>query len=173
MKHSHFTPMKDKIGSLLDLIMSSGSKSKALKLHMAKQPSYGSETTQFEKDADVEEKEQSHLPPDIEPKQVQRFFKFLFAALLFMNADVGILPACTVKMQQEFRMDNGLFGTMGSVVYLGPTFGAMCSTYILQRVPMKTVLVTCLAANILTLLVFTVSFNLYALLLCRMLTGFS
>ena len=48
-----------------------------------------------------------HLPPDLDPVIVNRYFKVLFAAILFMSIDLGILPACTVKMKKEFGIDNG------------------------------------------------------------------
>lgn len=61
----------------------------------------------------------SHLPPSLDPQMVNRYFKVLFAAILIMSIDLGILPACSVKMQQELGIDNWKFGLLGSVVYFG------------------------------------------------------
>lgn len=47
---------------------------------------------------DLDEGETSHLPPDLDPIMINRYFKVLFAAILIMSIDLGILPACTVKM---------------------------------------------------------------------------
>ena len=113
----------------------------------------------------------SHLPPSLDPQMVNRYFKVLFAAILIMSIDLGILPACSVNMQQELGIDNWKFGLLGSVVYLGQTLGAVMSSVMLEKVPPQIFLFVCIVSNILTLLYFTYTSDFTNLLLCRMLTG--
>lgn len=47
---------------------------------------------------ELDESESSHLPPDLDPAMVNKYFKVLFAAILIMSIDLGILPASTIKM---------------------------------------------------------------------------
>lgn len=63
--------------------------------------------------------ETSHLPPDFEPKKIQLFLIVQFCANLLINFDMGILPAGSVKIKQELKLDNTWFGFLGSVVYAG------------------------------------------------------
>ena len=73
---------------------------------------------------DAEDSESAHLPPNIKFKIVKQFFWIQFLANLMMMFDMGILPACTVKMQKELKLSNQIFGMMGSMVYLGQVLGS-------------------------------------------------
>jgi len=118
-----------------------------------------------------EETESSHLPPEIKFKWVKRFFYIQFVANILMMIDMGILPACTVKMQEELKIANGPFGMLGSMVYLGQTIGSFLSTFFLQKFPIKIVLSSCLILNTLSLLFFTLTNKFWAIAICRVLTG--
>mmetsp|Transcript_16621 Transcript_16621/g.28327 ORF Transcript_16621/g.28327 Transcript_16621/m.28327 type:complete len:190 (+) Transcript_16621:831-1400(+) len=94
-----------------------------------------------------------------------------FFANLFINIDMGILPAASVKVKGENRMENSQFGALGSVVYFGQTLGSAIATGMLHKVNAKPVLGICLFLNIGSLLLFTVTRHYPVLVLCRTLTG--
>ena len=102
---------------------------------------------------------------------VNRFFYIQFAANLLMMIDMGILPACTVKMQDELKIANGPFGMLGSMVYLGQTIGSFLATFFLQKMPTKLILSSCLILNTSSLILFTLTDIYWIIALCRVLTG--
>jgi len=51
-----------------------------------------------------------------------------FFANLFVNIDMGILPAGSLKIKAELDIENTRFGFLGSVVYFGQTIGAALAT---------------------------------------------
>jgi predicted MFS family arabinose efflux permease len=57
------------------------------------------------------------------------------------------------------------------VVYLGYTLGAVMASVMLDKVPPKIFLFTCIVCNISTLIYFTITDDFSNLLICRMLTG--
>ena len=94
-----------------------------------------------------------------------------FFANLFVNIDMGILPAGSTKIKEELGLDNTQFGALGSVVYLGQTIGSALATFVLQTFNPKLILGLCLFLNIGTLILFTFT-DIYAVLVvCRMCTG--
>jgi len=78
-----------------------------------------------------------------------------FFANLFVNIDMGILPAGSVKIKGELNIENTRFGFLGSVVYFGQTIGAAIAIGVLEKCNPKYVLGTCLFLNIGTLFLFT------------------
>jgi hypothetical protein len=75
--------------------------------------------------------EKTHLPPGFSPKIIKLFLCVQFAANLFVNVDMGILPACTVKIKEELNLDNTWFGFLGSVVYGGQVIGSAIASGVL------------------------------------------
>ena len=95
------------------------------------------------------------MPPDIEQKWIQIFLYVMFFANLFVNIDMGILPAASTKITEELGLTRSKFGLLGSVVYLGQTFGSALATGLLQAVNPKYILASCLFLNIGSLILFT------------------
>ena len=62
---------------------------------------------------------EGHLPSDIDPKDVLAFVFIQFFINLFINIDMGILPAGSTVIKAELGIENAKFGLLGSVVYLG------------------------------------------------------
>lgn len=114
---------------------------------------------------------EGHLPSDIDPKYVLAFVFIQFFINLFINIDMGILPAGSTVIKEELGIENAKFGLLGSVVYLGQTVGAALSSVVLQYCNPKKVLGTCLFFNVVSLIVFTVTENFTILMICRMCTG--
>lgn len=111
------------------------------------------------------------LPEGIEEKWIQIFLYVMFFANLFVNIDMGILPAGSSKIIDELNLTNTDFGVLGSVVYLGQTIGSAMATGMLQSCNPKYILGTCLFLNIGTLLIFTQTKIYVLLIFCRMCTG--
>ena len=61
----------------------------------------------------------SHLPDGYDPKIVSLVLYVLFFANLFVNIDMGILPAGSTHIKKELDINNSQFGSLGSVVYFG------------------------------------------------------
>ena len=120
---------------------------------------------------DNPEFETTHLPASFDPKIIRWFVYIQFFANLFVNVDMGILPAGSTKIKTELNIENTRFGFLGSIVYLGQTIGSALSTYVLQNYNPKVILGTCLFLNIGTLLLFTLTNWYLVLVFCRMCTG--
>lgn len=90
---------------------------------------------------------------------------------LFINIDNGILPAGSVKIKEDYNLDNSRFGALGSFVYFGQMMGSAMATVVLSYIHPKYVLAACLTLNIGCLLVFTWLEQYYYLLCSRMFTG--
>lgn len=99
--------------------------------------------------------EKKILPSGINPKWITIFLFVQFFANLFVNIDMGILPAGSTKIKQELNIENTRFGFLGSVVYLGQTIGSAMATGILQSCNPKYVLGPFLGLNIISLIFFT------------------
>ena len=67
----------------------------------------------------------NHLPPTLDMKYVNRFRWILFASNFCVNIDMGILPACTLKMSKELSLETAEFGGLGSIVYVGQAVGCV------------------------------------------------
>ena len=67
----------------------------------------------------------NHLPPDLDMVHVNRFRWILFASNFCVNIDMGILPACTLKMSHELKLETAEFGLLGSIVYVGQVLGCI------------------------------------------------
>lgn len=113
----------------------------------------------------------SHLPADYNPTFVTLFVVTQFFINLFVNIDMGILPAGSTKIKQELGIENAQFGFLGSIVYLGQTLGSVLASIVLQYCNPKWVLGTCLFLNIGTLMLFTLTTDFTVLVICRMCTG--
>ena len=99
------------------------------------------------------------------------FLLVQFSANLFVNIDMGILPACTVKIKDELGLDNTWFGFLGSAVYGGQVIGSAIASMVLHKCNPKLFLSICLFMNIITLFVFTLTDTYIVLAFCRMCTG--
>lgn len=85
--------------------------------------------------------------------------------------DMGILPATTIKIQEEFSLANNVFGLLGSFVYLGQTVGSLVATCFLQTKRIKLVLSMCIFLNMFFLVSFTFTDNTTIMMALRGLTG--
>lgn len=56
-------------------------------------------------------------------KKVKLIYGLLFFCNLLINVDHGTIPASTVYLKKDLGIDNVALGFLGSVVYLGLTFG--------------------------------------------------
>lgn len=88
-----------------------------------------------------------------------------------VNFDMGILPACTLKMSKELNLDTAQFGLLGSIVFIGQTIGCLIAAIMFKYVDEHKVIPVGLLFNMLTLLFFTFYGDYWNLLLCRGLTG--
>lgn len=88
-----------------------------------------------------------------------------------VNFDLGILPACTLKMSKELSLNTAQFGLLGSIVYVGQAIGCVIAAIMFKYVDEHKVIPVGLMLNMLTLLFFTFYADYWNLLLCRCLTG--
>lgn len=111
------------------------------------------------------------MPPEINPKIVFLLVILQFFANFFLNIDMGILPAGSTAIKEEMELDNIKFGTLGSVVYFGQMLGSIMATWTFRQCNPKYILCGCLALNIASLILFTLTNQYFILLICRILTG--
>ena len=72
-----------------------------------------------------------HLPPEYDHKVIALIIYFLFFANLFFNIDMGILPAGSIKIKKELKLNNSQYGVLGSVVYFGQVLGSALASGLL------------------------------------------
>ncbi len=104
-------------------------------------------------------------------KYVNRFRWILFASNFCVNIDLGILPACTIKMSKDLDLDTSEFGGLGSVVYIGQAIGCIIVGFCFQYVDEFKAIPFGLTLNMLSLLFFTFLDDYWAMMICRGLTG--
>lgn len=123
----------------------------------------------------VEEEEMendwSHLPRGYKPSLVKLTLYSVFLSNLFFNIDMGIMPAGTVIIKKDLKLDTAKFGYLGSVVYFGNMLGAALASRMLTSCSPKYILIICMILNVFVLLVFTVTDDFYVLAASRALTG--
>lgn len=113
----------------------------------------------------------AHLPPDYNQTMIKTTLYVVFFANLFLNIDMGILPAGSTIIKKELKLNNSQFGSLGSVVYFGQVLGAAMASGILAKCSPKYILLFCLLFNLGALLAFTVTDQFYILAISRSLTG--
>ena len=118
-----------------------------------------------------EEEEQSHLPEEYNLTVVKLTLYCIFFANLFLNIDMGILPAGSTVIKDELKMNNSQYGTLGSVVYFGQVLGAALASGLLAKVSPKILLFLCLLMNVSALLTFTFTDRFWLLAVSRGFTG--
>ena len=102
---------------------------------------------------------------------VNRFRWILFASNFCVNIDMGILPACTLKISKELSLETAEYGLLGSIVYVGQAVGCVFAAVMFKKIDEHKVIPVGLLLNMLTLLFFTFYNDYWSLLLFRGLTG--
>lgn len=90
-----------------------------------------------------------------------------------LNMDSGIVPASLSKIQQEIQISFQEQGALGALVYLGICLGSLTVTPILQQFSASSALSNFLIIYFLFALLFSFSYDLYLLYICRLAMGFS
>lgn len=95
-----------------------------------------------------------------------------FFASILVNIDHGALPACTEHIKAKMNIGNFGYGSLGTVVYIGLTFGSMLGTKIYSNSDyIKPILTTSLVLNAVCLVAFGLTPNFKLNLLLRFTTG--
>lgn len=92
-------------------------------------------------------------------------------ANLFVNIDMGILPASTLTIQKELKIAEAKFGTLQTVIYAGQIIGSALSSGLLTSKVQKWILSGCLLMNCVSLFLFAMLKEYYVLAACRCCTG--
>ena len=90
---------------------------------------------------------------------------------VLINLDHGILPACTVAMQEYYDMSEAELGVLGSIVYAGISLMGMFAGRLYQKFNSKMLTVAALVVLELSLLVFVFIPNKVAAYATRFVTG--
>eukprot|EP00347_Sterkiella_histriomuscorum_P015691 403356061 len=109
---------------------------------------------------------------DYSPKLIGYLYGMIFVCNLLINIDHGSIPAATLNLKKDLNIDNVELGVLGSLVYLGLTVGSMVATPIFSYMKAKYILILSFLLNAGSLILFTVSTNLWILSLSRFLVGF-
>jgi MFS transporter, Spinster family, sphingosine-1-phosphate transporter len=112
-------------------------------------------------------------------------YSLLFFCNLLINVDHGTIPASTLHLKTDLGIDNVALGFLGSLVFLGLTFGtsfilvlivffigSLMATPIFSYFQTKFILASSFVLNSLALLIFTVTSEFFLLSLSRFLVGF-
>lgn len=101
-----------------------------------------------------------------------RIFFVLFAANILVNMDHGTLPACVPEVKKSYSITNIAFGSLGTAVYAGLSFGSILGSRIYQKTDtVKYILSISLAANGICLILFTINKSFTLGLTLRFLSG--
>lgn len=90
---------------------------------------------------------------------------------ILINLDHGILPACTVPMQETYDMDEAELGILGSIVYLGISIMGMFAGRLYQHLNSKWLTVAALVVLEISLLLFVFIQHKAAAYATRFITG--
>ena len=105
-------------------------------------------------------------------KKISITFWFLFAMNFFRVFDNGIVPALTTTLKEENGFDDVQVGSLGSLVYVGEVAGSLMAMPVFAKIPIKIVLLGCLALQSVALIGFALSNGSYEVMAAsRALTG--
>ena len=97
----------------------------------------------------------------------------LFFSSIMVNMDHGALPICSEEVKQKFGIGNFGFGSLGTAVYVGVTFGCLKATKELSYPGNKqNLLAGSMILNVICLLGFTLTPNFVLNVILRLLAGF-
>ena len=100
-------------------------------------------------------------------------FLLLFLALFAARTDQGVIPAIATTLKKQFNMNSVSIGSLGSMVFLGSVVGSLIAIPLLDLIPTKLALMSCLFWQSLALFSFTFSTDWYELAAARFLSGVS
>jgi MFS family permease len=97
----------------------------------------------------------------------------LFCAIIFiLNMDSGIVPASLSKIQQELSISFQEQGALGALVFLGLCMGSLTVTPVFQQFSASATLSNLLVTYTIFTFLFSFSYDLYLLYICRLAMGF-
>ncbi len=115
-------------------------------------------------------------------KSLFLIYTLIFICNLLINIDHGSIPAATLNLKQDLNIDNVQLGILGSLVFLGLTFGkdiilikfigSLVATPIFSYINAKTILIASFTLNGISLILFPLTSNFIVLSLSRFLVGF-
>lgn len=97
----------------------------------------------------------------------------LFCSIIFiLNMDSGIVPASLSKIQQELSISFQEQGALGALVFLGLCMGSLTVTPVFQQFSASATLSNLLVTYTIFTFLFSFSYDLYLLYICRLAMGF-
>jgi MFS family permease len=105
-------------------------------------------------------------------KSIMLVCTFLFFLDILINLDHGALPAASVSIKTDLKMENVWYGTMGSLVFLGLVIGSLASTFIFGWFSSKMILVLAFVGNGAGLICFIVFRDFFMMGFGRFMSGF-
>ena len=73
-----------------------------------------------------------------------------------MNLDNGAVPGSVQEIKKSFQYDDKRVGALGSILYLGISFGALSSAFFMGKIPYKVILLMAFIGNAAGLFLFIV-----------------
>ncbi len=66
-------------------------------------------------------------------KAVKMIYALLFGCNFLINIDHGTIPASTLNLKSDLGLDNVALGFLGSIVFLGLTFGNLVNNLLIVQ----------------------------------------
>ena len=98
-------------------------------------------------------------------------FAHFFMTNVLINIDHGAIPAAVYEIKRDLGIGQTEIGLLGSLVYVGLTFGSVVSGWVFNILNAKYVISIALLCNIGALVMFPLFDNFYLLALSRILVG--
>jgi predicted MFS family arabinose efflux permease len=96
---------------------------------------------------------------------------FFLVMNVVCNMDNGFFPPATAEIRRDFKIDDGLLGMFGSVVFLGNLLGGLIITPIINKFNRKYMLIFFLCINAVALYTFTLYMNVVWGIINRIIVG--
>lgn len=97
----------------------------------------------------------------------------MFVLSLIINVDHGALPAALSDISKGLGLKETVMGTMGSAVFFGLIIGSMSASFVFKKFSYKSILVSSLVLNGISLLLFTAVPEFNYMCIARLIAGFS
>ena len=115
--------------------------------------------------------------PEINPfinkrRDITFWFVIIVITNILINVDHGWIPAWTVTIKRDLKLDNASLGILGSVVYLGLLIGSFTSPPIFLKINAKWIILICWLFNAASLAGFTLFKDFTMLWIFRFGIGF-
>lgn len=104
--------------------------------------------------------------------KLELIYAICLVSTTLVNMDHGIIPACSLEIQSQLRVEEMFVGFLGSMVFMGIMLGSLASGIIFSQYSCKKVLLVSMIGLVVGFIFFPLTSNKAVMAISRFITGF-